>query len=69
MQQAVCFHFGITKNERVYQIIVQPGSPWEDIQEVINEFKSEFTSLEQQALKAEQEKNKDKENIDTPVSE
>ena len=56
MNQAVMFHFATVKNERVYQIVLQPGSPWEDIEAVLHEFKNEFALLKEQAQKEELKK-------------
>lgn len=56
IDQAVLFHFAYRKNERVYQIILQPGAPWTEIAEVLEDFKVEFQKLEQQAKEAEKNK-------------
>ena len=45
MNQFVLFHFVITKNDRVYEFSVQPGTPWDDIEEVLEEFKEKFRQL------------------------
>ncbi len=57
MNQAVTFNFAIQKNERVYQLIVLPGSPWEEIDEVLLEFQKEILDLKAAALEAEAKKN------------
>lgn len=59
IDQAVLFHFACKKNDRVYQIILQPGAPWAEITEVLEDFKLEFQKLEQQALEAEKNRNQD----------
>ena len=69
IKQEVIFHFSTERENRQYNIFVRPNSPWTEVDDVLNEFKSEFAAMQEQALKAEQEKNKDKEIIDTPVSE
>lgn len=56
MNQYVTFNFATVKNERVYQMVIQPGSPWEDIEVVLHEFQNEFALLKEQALKQEAEK-------------
>ena len=35
MDQAVIFNFAIVKNQRVYQFLVQPGAPWEEVYEAL----------------------------------
>lgn len=51
MNQFVLFHFAITKNDRIYKFSVQPGAPWEDIEEVFKEFEREFLVLKEEAQK------------------
>ena len=59
MNQAALFHFAIQKNDRLYQLIVQPGSPWEELEAALEAFKKEFQDLrvqvEAEALKKDQE--------------
>jgi hypothetical protein len=69
LKQEVIFNFSTDREGRQYNIFVRPNSPWTEVDDVLNEFKSEFAAMQEQALKVEQEKNKDKEIIDTPVSE
>lgn len=57
MNQAITFNFAIQKNERVYQLVVLPGSPWEEIDEVLLEFQKEMLALKAAALEAEAKKN------------
>jgi hypothetical protein len=42
------------KSLRLYQFELQPGSPWDEIQSALDEFKSEMLALQDQA-KAKQE--------------
>ncbi len=55
MNQAALFHFAIQKNDRVFQFIIQPGSPWEEVEQALEQFKKEFQDLrvqvEAEALK------------------
>lgn len=55
MNQFVLFHFTVNKNDRLYQFVIQPGAPWEDIEAVCEEFKTQFLTLKQEAI--EKEKN------------
>lgn len=53
MNQFALFHFTIEKNNKVYQFIVQPGSPWEDIEEALKEFQENMLALKEEAKKNE----------------
>jgi hypothetical protein len=53
MNQFALFHFTIEKNNKVYQFIVQPGSPWEDIEEALKEFQENMLTLKEEAKKNE----------------
>jgi hypothetical protein len=59
MNQAALFHFAVQKNERLYQFIVQPGAPWEELDEALDQLKKEFHELraqvEAEALKKDQD--------------
>lgn len=55
MQQHLVLHFSIVKNERVYQLLLQPGSPYEELQEVLEQFKVDFHDLQQQAIEKQKE--------------
>ncbi len=48
------FEFEGTKQQRVYQFELQPGSPWEEIEGVLGEFKEEFLKLRDQAKEKEE---------------
>lgn len=55
--QAVVFHFALTKNDRVYVFQVTPGSPWDEIDQAFDEFKEQFKKLkETAAAQAEEQK-------------
>lgn len=56
MNQYALFHFSITKNDRLFQFILQPGTPWEDLELALADFKEQFAQLRQEAEKKEQEK-------------
>lgn len=59
MNQYIQFHFAIAKNERLYQLIISPGSPWEEVAEVLIEFQEALKKLKvenDERLKAEAEK-------------
>jgi hypothetical protein len=55
MNQFVLFHFTIDKNNRIYQFVVQPGAPWEDIEAVVEEFKIKMLDLKVEAQKPKEE--------------
>jgi hypothetical protein len=48
------FHFSLQKNGRFFQFSVQPGTPWEDIPAVLDEFKQEIAAFEAKAKEAAQ---------------
>ena len=52
MDSFALFHFAIKKNDRVYQVVLQPGAPWDEINQVMDDFKAEFAALK---LKADEE--------------
>ena len=56
MNQYVLFHFTVTKNDRLYQFAVQPGTPWADVEEVLDEMKASIITLKEDAIKQEAEK-------------
>ena len=56
MNQYVLFNFAVQKNDRLYQFQCLPGSPWEELEEVIQEFKDHVAKLKAEAIKAEAEK-------------
>ena len=59
MNQWHMFNFAIEKGEnkeRPYILQLQPGSNWEEIYAVLDEFKSQFQQMQEQALKLEEEK-------------
>lgn len=55
MDQFIFFNFSAVINNRVYRIVLQPGSPWEDVDEAIEQFKSGFQKLKEEAKKKEEE--------------
>lgn len=68
MDQLVLFHFAIkreyeiegVKQTRLYELGLQPGCPWEEIDAVLDQFKQEFVAMKKQqeeaAAKAQAEK-------------
>lgn len=54
MNESVTFEFSIVKNDRLYRFLLQPGSPWEEMDEVLNEFKEKLDLKRQEAVKAEE---------------
>src|SRR5258708_36643134 len=63
MNQHVMFHFSLVKNERVYQLIIQPGAPWQEIEEVMEEFGKEFLRLKKEAQEKEESDKNRKEKV------
>lgn len=61
MNQWHMFNFSIQKEEKQYIFQLLPGSSWEEIQAVLDQFKDEFKQLQEQAIKLEAEKNASKE--------
>lgn len=45
MDQFALIHFAITKNDRVYYLLVQPGSPFSDAESVCAEFAAEIAKI------------------------
>jgi hypothetical protein len=58
MNQWSMFNFAIIKNDGKNQYVfqLQPGSSWDEIQLVLEEFKTEFKQLQQQLVQQEAEK-------------
>lgn len=68
MDQYLFLNFAINKNERSYQLLIQPGAPFEDIQAILDQYKADFATLqEQQKAKAEEEKSKAEAVVSEPV--
>lgn len=45
MDKFALYHFAINKNDRVFKLSLQPGSPWEDLFAVLEEFKADFQKM------------------------
>lgn len=58
MNQWSMFNFAIIKNDgkNQYTLQLQPGSSWEEIQAVLDEFKVEFKQLHEQMIQQEADK-------------
>jgi hypothetical protein len=56
MDQFIKFHFTINHNNKIYEINLDPGCSWEDIESVMDKFKDQFLTLKDAAIKAEQER-------------
>jgi hypothetical protein len=68
MNQAVFFHFAIQKQERIYQFIVQPGSPWEEVESVLEDFKKDFNELREKLAAEEAAKKESQPAVNNVVS-
>jgi hypothetical protein len=55
MNQFALLHFTLHKNDRIYQVVLQPGYPWEDLEVVLDDFKKEFASMKEEANKPKEE--------------
>ena len=61
MNQHLVIHFSVVKNERVYQLMLQPGSPYEEAVEALKEIQQGILDLQKQAQEREaQEKAENK---------
>lgn len=75
MNSYALFNFAVTRDfevdgkpqQRVYQLSIQPGAPWSEIYTVLDELKSEFQVLEEQAKTAEKEKKDSEPAIDPEI--
>jgi hypothetical protein len=56
VDQFIKFHFSINQNNKIYEINVDPGCSWEDIESVLEKFKTQFLSLKEATIKAEEER-------------
>jgi len=56
MDKFVLFNFTIALNDRIFKLSLQPGTPWEDVQVVLDQFKQDFSDMqkEQEQLQAQQ---------------
>lgn len=55
MDQFALFNFAVRINNRMYRMVVEPGSPWEDLDEALVQFTSGFKTLKEEAKKKEEE--------------
>jgi len=53
--QEVKYRFSQVKNDRLYEFLIVPGTSWDDIYAVLDDFKEEFKKLHEEALKKEAE--------------
>lgn len=54
MNQFILMHFTLNKNNRFFELSVQPGAPWEDVQAVLDDFKQHMNDLQQEAIKEQE---------------
>jgi hypothetical protein len=47
--QEVKYRFSTLKNERLFEFLITPGTPWDDIYEVLSGFSDEFKKLQETA--------------------
>jgi len=60
MDKFALYHFAIKKNERIFKLDLQPGTPWTELFEVLEEFKAEFEKMKaEEEIKAEEQKSKE----------
>jgi hypothetical protein len=63
MDSFALYHFSVTRNNRICQMLVQPGTPWEEVDAFLEEFKAGFA---QQRADAEERERKAKE--ESPIT-
>ena len=66
MNQFLVFHFNISKNDKNFQLMMQPGCSYEEVAEVLEQFKADFVELQRLALEKEAA---DKAAAEKPVEE
>jgi hypothetical protein len=54
MNQFLVFHFNINKNDKNFQLMMQPGCSYEEVAEVLEQFKVEFVELQRLAKEKEE---------------
>lgn len=54
MNQHILYNFSIVKNDKVYQMIVQPPCTYEEVQEILCDFKVQFEELLKQQKEREE---------------
>ena len=67
MDQFLVLHFNIQKNERNYQLMIQPGAPFEDIYAVLDELKDSFKKIQEEQLEKERVAKEEAEKEAVPV--
>ena len=58
MDSFAMYHFILQRNNRMCQILIQPATPWDEVEAFLDEFKAGFA---QQRLEAEEREKKAKE--------
>lgn len=58
MDSFAMYHFILSRNNRMCQILIQPTTPWDEVEAFLDEFKVEFA---QQRKDAEERERKAKE--------
>jgi hypothetical protein len=53
MDKFILYHFAVVKNGRVYKFSCQPGSPWEDAFDALDEVKFEFQKQQEAEKQAQ----------------
>ena len=56
MNAEMKFKFYLMKNERPFVFEIFPGTPWDDIQEILTEFSENFKQMQKDAIEAESKK-------------
>jgi glycerol-3-phosphate cytidylyltransferase-like family protein len=51
--QEMKFRFSMVKNERLFEFLVTPGTPWEDVHAALDEYKTDFVALEAEIKKSQ----------------
>jgi hypothetical protein len=64
MDQYIVLHFNVKKGERNYQLMLQPGAPFEEVQEVLELFKADFAELQKQNAERAQQAQQESESVE-----
>lgn len=67
LDQFAVLHFNIQKEQRNYQIMLQPGAPFDEIQAVLDEFKESFVALQENYKEQEAKQKSEQEKEAVPV--
>jgi len=67
MNQAQLLVYGLKHNDKVFQFLIQPGSTFEEVDEILNQFKKEFSGMKIEAEKQLAEKKAQEAPVDAEI--